>query len=308
MLRRVVDVEHVDMDLVDVEHVDVEHVDMEHVDMEHAQPAASVRRCLTRWGELEMRIASWNVNSLNVRLPHLLQWLDEAKPDVVCLQETKLEDARFPEDALLERGWRSAFAGQKTYNGVAILARSAITDVQIGNPIFADPQQRVIAATVGGVRIINLYVVNGQAVGSDKYAYKLNWLEAAHAWIGAELDIHRELCVLGDFNIAPDDRDVHDPLVWNDSSILTSTAERAALRRLFDLGLHDSFRLHSDAAGQFSWWDYRAAGFRRNLGLRIDLALVSQALKARCSGAGIERQPRTWERPSDHTPVWVELD
>ena len=254
-----------------------------------------------------MRIASWNVNSLNVRLPHLLQWLDEAKPDVVCLQETKLEDVNFPEDALLERGWRSAFAGQKTYNGVAILARSTISEVQIGNPVLADPQQRVIAATVGGIRVINLYVVNGQTVGSDKYAYKLNWLDAVHTWIGAELAKYPDLCVLGDFNIAPEDRDVHDPAVWNDSSILTSTAERAALQRLFGLGLHDSFRLHCDDLGQFSWWDYRAAGFRRNLGLRIALALVSDSLKNRCSAAGIDRMPRTWERPSDHTPVWVEI-
>jgi len=254
-----------------------------------------------------MKIASWNVNSLNVRLPHLLQWLDAAKPDVVCLQETKLEDAKFPEDALLERGWRSAFAGQKTYNGVAILAKQPISDVQVGIPDFADEQKRAIAATVGGIRVINLYVVNGQAVGSEKYAYKLRWLAAVQDWIAAELAAHPQLVVLGDFNIAPDDRDVHDPLVWNDDSILTSTAERAALKRLLALGLCDSYRLHSDQVGEFSWWDYRAAGFRRNLGLRIDLALVSEALRSRAVAAGIDREPRMLERPSDHAPVWVEI-
>lgn len=255
-----------------------------------------------------MKIASWNVNSLNVRQPHLLQWLDEAKPDVVCLQETKMEDGKFPEDPLLERGWRSAFAGQKTYNGVAILARESISEVQIGIPDFEDEQQRVIAATVGGIRIVNLYVVNGQAVGSDKYAYKLRWLTAVHGWIASELKRYPNLVVLGDFNIAPDDRDVHDPVVWNNDSILTSTAERAALAGLLDLGLHDSYRLHHDEGGVFSWWDYRAAGFRRNLGLRIDLVLVSDGLKARAKTAGIDREPRTWERPSDHAPAWVVLD
>ncbi len=254
-----------------------------------------------------MKIASWNVNSLNVRLPHLLQWLENTRPDVVCLQETKLEDAKFPEDALLERGWRSAFAGQKTYNGVAILAREPIADVQVGIPGFDDDQRRVIAASVGGLRVVDLYVVNGQAVGSEKYDYKLRWLDAVHGWLADELCRHPDLVVLGDFNIAPDERDVHDPALWNDDSILTSTAERAALRRLLALGLHDGYRLHSDEAGQFSWWDYRAAGFRRNLGLRIDLALVSDALRPRCVAAGIDREPRTWERPSDHAPVWVEI-
>ncbi len=255
-----------------------------------------------------MKIASWNVNSLNVRLPHLLQWLENTRPDIVCLQETKLEDAKFPEDALLERGLSSVIAGQNTKNGVAILARGPIADVQVGMPGFDDEQRRVIAASVGGLRVVDLYVVNGQAVGSEKYDYKLRWLDAVHGWLADEMRRHPELVVLGDFNIAPDERDVHDPAVWNDDSILTSTAERAALRRLLALGLHDGYRLHSDEAGQFSWWDYRAAGFRRNLGLRIDLALVSDALRPRCVAAGIDREPRTWERPSDHAPVWVEID
>ena len=255
-----------------------------------------------------MKIASWNVNSLNVRLPHLEQWLRDAGPDVVGIQETKLEDARFPDDALAALGYRSVFSGQKTYNGVAILARDrAIEDVQAGIPGFEDEQKRVIAATVEGVRIVNLYVVNGQDVGTDKYAYKLRWLDAVHGWLAEELQRHPRMVVLGDFNIAPEDRDVHDPLVWNDEHILTSTAERAALKRLQALGLHDAFRLHNDEAGIFSWWDYRAAGFRRNLGLRIDLTLVSDALRAQAAESGIDREPRTWERPSDHAPAWVAL-
>lgn len=255
-----------------------------------------------------MKIASWNVNSLNVRLPHLLDWLKKAQPDVVGVQETKLEDHRFPDDALAEAGYRSVFHGQKTYNGVAILARqSHPTDVQIGIPDFEDEQARAIAATVDGIRIVNLYVVNGQAVGTEKYVYKLGWLEAVQTWLTAELRAHPQLVVLGDFNIAPDDRDVHDPSIWGDDSILTSTAERAALQGLLDLGLTDSFRVLEQEGGHFSWWDYRAAGFRRNLGLRIDLILASAALKPHIHAVGIDRDPRTWERPSDHTPVWLEL-
>ena len=254
-----------------------------------------------------MKIASWNVNSLNVRLPHLTQWLGTFAPDIVGLQETKLEDHRFPDTALAELGYRSVFAGQKTYNGVALLAREAIGDVQVGIPGFEDEQKRVIAATVGEVRIVNLYVVNGQDVGTDKYAYKLRWLAAVREWVAAELARHPQLVVMGDFNIAPDDRDVPDAAVWNDNHILTSTAERAGLQALLDLGLHDAFRLKHQDAGIFSWWDYRAAGFRRNYGLRIDLNLVSDALAARLDDAGIDREPRTWERPSDHAPAWIAL-
>ncbi|MCB1567440.1 MAG: exodeoxyribonuclease III [Xanthomonadales bacterium] len=254
-----------------------------------------------------MKIASWNVNSLNVRLPQLLDWLGAFQPDVVGLQETKLEDHRFPEDALLEAGYRSVFHGQKTYNGVAILARHPIADAQIAIPGFDDPQARAMAATVNGVRVVNLYVVNGQDLGTDKYDYKLRWLDAVHDWLAMELQAHPRLVVLGDFNIAPDDRDVPDATVWNDDHILTSTAERAALKRLLRLGLSDSFRLFEPEGEQFSWWDYRAAGFRRNLGLRIDLLLASDALRPDVIGAGIDREPRTWERPSDHTPVWLAL-
>lgn len=255
-----------------------------------------------------MKIASWNVNSLNVRLPHLERWLGEFVPDVVGLQETKLEDVRFPAEVLDGLGYSNVFHGQKTYNGVAILARGReISDVQMGIPGFEDDQKRVIAATVGGIRIVNLYVVNGQSVGSDKYAYKLRWLEAVHGWIASELQAHPEMVVMGDFNIAPDDRDVHDPEVWNEGHILTSTPERAALQGLLDLGLHDAFRLHTEEGGIFSWWDYRQAAFRRGLGLRIDLTLVSDALKDRAVASGIDRETRTWERPSDHAPAWVQL-
>ena len=255
-----------------------------------------------------MKIASWNVNSLNVRLPHLQQWLTAFAPDIVGLQETKLDDARFPDDALAALGYRSVFLGQKTYNGVAILARDrAIGEVQYGIPGFEDEQKRVIAATVGDLRIVNLYVVNGQDVGTDKYAYKLRWLAAVRDWLAAELQRHPRMVVLGDFNIAPDARDVHDPGVWNEGHILTSADERAALRGLLDLGLHDAFRLHSEEAGVFSWWDYRQAAFRRDLGLRIDLTLVSDALRAGALASGIDREPRTWERPSDHAPAWVQL-
>ena len=254
-----------------------------------------------------MKIASWNVNSLNVRLPHLLRWLDEAKPDVVALQETKLEDPKFPEDALLELGYRSQFCGQKTYNGVAIVSRLPFAgECAMAIPGFDDPQKRVLAATVGDVRIVDLYVVNGEAVGSEKFEYKLRWLAAVREWLRGELAAHPNLVVLGDFNIAPDDRDVHDPKRWREK-ILCSTPEREALGSLLDLGLHDSFRLFNDEAGHHSWWDYRLAAFQRGWGLRIDLVLVGDALKARCTAAGIDREPRTWERPSDHTPVFVEI-
>jgi exodeoxyribonuclease-3 len=255
-----------------------------------------------------MKIASWNVNSLNVRLPHVLEWLKIFQPDVLVLQETKQEDSKFPKADIEAAGYHVIFDGQKTYNGVAILSKTEMLDIQKGIPDFADEQKRALAATINGVRIIDLYVVNGQSVGSEKYDYKLRWFEAMHNWIQDELTRHPKLIVLGDFNIAPDERDVHDPVVWNEDSILTSTHERTALQRLLGLGLHDSFRLHSDEAGVFSWWDYRMAGFRRNLGLRIDLVLISDALKTQAKASGIEREPRTWERPSDHAPVWVEID
>ncbi|MFB9067565.1 exodeoxyribonuclease III [Pseudofulvimonas gallinarii] len=253
-----------------------------------------------------MKIASWNVNSLKVRLPHLQQWCADAAPDILALQETKSEDGAFPLPAIQALGYHCVFSGQRTYNGVAILAREAPTDVVTDVAGLDDPQRRFLAATVGGLRIVNLYVVNGQSVGSEKYAYKLRWLDAVTAQLREELARHPELVVLGDFNIAPEDRDVHDPEAWREQ-ILCSTPEREALRAMLDLGLHDSFRLHNDEPGQYSWWDYRQAAFRRDLGLRIDLVLVSESLKARVADVGIDRVTRTWERPSDHAPAWVRL-
>ncbi|MCK9538987.1 exodeoxyribonuclease III [Dokdonella sp.] len=253
-----------------------------------------------------MKIASWNVNSLNVRLPHVQRWCAQAAPDVLALQETKLEDARFPVEALAQAGYHAVFSGQKTYNGVAILAREPPADVVADVPGYADPQRRVLAATVGGVRVVNLYVVNGQAVGSEKFAYKLDWLARVTDWLAAELARHARMVVLGDFNIAPEDRDVHDPEAWREQ-ILCSTPEREALARMLDLGLVDSFRLFNADPGHYSWWDYRQAAFRRNLGLRIDLVLASTALQAHCRAASIDREPRGWERASDHTPVILEL-
>ena len=254
-----------------------------------------------------MKLASWNVNSLNVRLPHVLQWSAGAMPDVLCLQETKLEDAKFPVAALEAAGYQCAFSGQKTYNGVAILARAPITEVVHGIAGFDDPQRRILSASVGDVRVVNLYVVNGQSVGSEKYAYKLDWFARVTAYLEEELRRHPRLVVMGDFNIAPDDRDVHDPGAWHEQ-VLCSTPEREALERMQALGVADSFRLFTQDSGHYSWWDYRQAAFRRNLGLRIDLILVSDALRAACRAASIDREPRTWERASDHTPVLLEID
>jgi exodeoxyribonuclease-3 len=254
-----------------------------------------------------MKIASWNVNSLKVRLPQLTQWLADAAPDVVALQETKLEDARFPVDELAAAGYRSVFSGQKTYNGVAILAREEPQDVVTDIPGLDDPQRRILAATVGGLRVVDLYVVNGKAVGDEKYAYKLDWLARVREFLAREHERHPRLVVLGDFNIAPDDRDVYDPAAWG-GEVLCSPPEREALRAILDLGLHDSFRLFESEGGHYSWWDYRQGAFRRNMGLRIDLILIGDALKPSAKAAGIDREPRRWERPSDHTPVTLELD
>lgn len=253
-----------------------------------------------------MKIASWNVNSLKVRLPHLLDWLAEATPDVVCLQELKLEDANFPRAEIEAAGYHVAFSGQKTYNGVALLARSPIEDVVCGNPHFPDEQKRLISGTVDGVRVVGAYMPNGQEVGCDKYDYKLRWLDALAEWLDGELQRHPQLALCGDYNIAPDDRDVHDPERWRDC-ILVSEPERAAFRRLLALGLCDSFRLFEQPEKTFSWWDYRMLGFQKNLGLRIDLILLSQPLADRCTAAGVDRAPRKRERPSDHAPVWATL-
>ncbi|MGH8041831.1 MAG: exodeoxyribonuclease III [Rudaea sp.] len=253
-----------------------------------------------------MKIASWNVNSLKVRLPHLRDWLTLASPDIVALQETKTEDANFPDGEIAALGYRSAFSGQKTYNGVALLARETPREIVTDIPDLADPQRRILAATVGALRVVNLYVVNGQDIGSEKYAYKLDWLAKVHAFVADQIRHFPNLVVLGDFNIAPDDRDVHDPAAWQEQ-VLCSTPERSALLSLLALGLHDSFRMFEPEGGHYSWWDYRQAAFRRNLGLRIDLILASDALRARCRAASIDRTPRTWERPSDHAPALLEL-
>lgn len=253
-----------------------------------------------------MKLASWNVNSLKIRLPQLLEWLGTRQPDLVCLQETKQEDAAFPRMAIEAAGYQVAFSGQKTYNGVALLSRCAISDITIGNPHFPDEQKRLIAATVGDTRIICAYVPNGQSVGSDKYAYKLDWLEALRAWLRDELAAHPNLVVAGDFNIAPEDRDVHDPAVWA-GQILCSDAERAAFQSLLALGLKDSFRLFDQPERTFSWWDYRMLGFQKNNGLRIDHILMSAPLAERCRAAGVDREMRKRERPSDHAPVTAEI-
>jgi exodeoxyribonuclease III len=256
---------------------------------------------------MAMKIASWNVNSLKVRLPHLTRWLADMQPDIVALQETKLENAKFPVEELAAAGYHSVYSGQKTYNGVAILARDEPRDVITDIPGLDDPQRRILAATIGGLRVVDLYVVNGKAVGDEKYAYKLDWMARVREFLARELERHPRLVVLGDFNICPDDRDVHDPLAWGED-ILCSPPERAALKAITDLGLHDSFRLFEANGGHYSWWDYRQAAFRRNMGLRIDLILIGEALKSAATAATIDREPRRWERPSDHTPVMLELE
>lgn len=251
-----------------------------------------------------MKIATWNVNSLKVRLPHLLLWLAENPIDVVCLQETKQQDADFPHAQFTAAGYYSVFSGQKTYNGVAILSRLPISEVQFGIPDFADEQKRVLAATVNGVRIVCVYIPNGQSLDSDKFQYKLKWLTALKAWLKLELATYERLVLLGDFNIAPEDCDVHDPLVWQ-GNILVSEEERAAFQGLLALGLRDAFRLFEQAEKSFTWWDYRMMSFRRNTGMRIDHILVSAALK--CTQCWIDKAPRKWERPSDHTPVLAQF-
>ncbi len=249
-----------------------------------------------------MKIATWNVNSLRVRLPQVLDWLAATQPEVLALQETKLPDEEFPVAAFQEAGYEASFSGQKTYNGVALVSRTAAQSVIREVPSLEDPQRRVIAGTVQGVRVINLYVVNGAEVGSDKFSYKLDWLEKVTAFVSDQLREFPQLVVLGDFNIAPDDRDVYDPELCRER-ILCSTPERQALRRLLELGLVDTFRLFEQEPESFSWWDYRAAAFRRNMGLRIDLILANESMARRCTACRIDKGPRALPRPSDHAPV-----
>jgi exodeoxyribonuclease III len=253
-----------------------------------------------------MKIVSWNVNSLRARLPHVQEWLQAHQPDVLGLQEIKMESAAFPLAELEALGYRAEVDGQRTYNGVALLSREPGRDIQRGIPGFEDEQRRVIAGTWGGTRIVNVYVPNGQSVGSDKYLYKLRWLDALSGWLREELARYPRLAIMGDFNIAPEDRDVHDPEAWR-GKVLCSDAERAKLAVLVELGLADAFRLFEQPEGAYSWWDYRAAAFRRKHGLRIDLILVSAALAREVRASGIDVEPRGAERPSDHAPVWAEI-
>jgi exodeoxyribonuclease-3 len=249
-----------------------------------------------------VKIATWNVNSLKVRLPHVLDWLAAESPDALALQETKLTDDQFPVAELAQAGYRAVFAGQKAYNGVAILSRLEPAEVLTDIPGLEDPDRRILAATLGELRLINLYVVNGQEVGSERYAYKLQWLARVAEHVRAELARYPRLAVVGDFNVAPEDRDVFDPEGWREH-IHCSTPEREALGGLLAVGLTDCFRLFDQPEKSFSWWDYRQGSFRRNLGLRIDLVLASEALAKGCTACTVDRGPRALERPSDHAPV-----
>jgi len=254
-----------------------------------------------------MKIATWNVNSLKVRLAQVLEILAAQNPDVLCLQETKTEDANFPLTDITAAGYESVFCGQRTYNGVAILCRGKPEDACIGIRDFDDPQKRVIAGTVSGVRVICVYVPNGESVGSEKYKYKLDWLARLNAWLKQELIKYPKLALLGDYNIAPEDRDVHDPKVW-EGKVLFSEPEKAAFKDLIALGFVDSFRLFDQPAKSYSWWDYRMNGFKRDLGLRIDHILLSAELAKRCKTCSIDRPMRSKERPSDHAPVIAEIE
>ena len=254
-----------------------------------------------------MKIATWNVNSMNVRKPHVIEWLQNHQPDVLVLQEIKQVTDKFPVDELQAIGYHSIASGQKTYNGVAVISKLQALDPVTDFPDLDDPQRRILASTIGGVRVIDLYIPNGSEVGSDKYEYKLGWLASLQRFLEAEMRTHEKLVVLGDFNIAPADEDVHNPETWGEA-ILCSPAERKALRDLLSLGLTDVFREFEHPAKTFSWWDYRAAGFRRNAGLRIDLILTSAAMTEQCTASYVDKEPRAWERPSDHAPVIAEFD
>lgn len=253
-----------------------------------------------------MKIATWNVNSLAVRLPQVKAWLTEHQPDVLCLQETKLTDDKFPAEAWSELGYQVSYHGQKTYNGVALLSRTPADAVVKNIPGFDDPQARVITATVRGVRVIGAYFPNGQAPDSDKFLYKMAWLQALQSWVATEATRHSRLVLVGDYNIAPEDRDVHDPVAWA-GQIHCTPQERAHFQGLVQLGLVDAFRLFEQAPKSWSWWDYRNLAFRKNQGLRIDHILVSAALRPAVKACFIDKLPRKNERPSDHAPVVVDL-
>lgn len=253
-----------------------------------------------------MKIATWNVNSLKVRLPQVLQWLHDNPVDILCLQETKLTDEKFPLMEIGTAGYQAIFTGQKTYNGVAILAKQPASDIVRNNPLFPDEQQRIVTATFGRIRIVCVYVPNGQEVGVDKYQYKIRWLKALHDWLTEEKKKYPYLALLGDYNIAPEDRDVYDPAAW-EGNVLVSEPERAAFRALLDIGLVDAFRLFEQPEKSYSWWNYRQLAFQRNRGLRLDHILLSKNLASLCTACTIDRLPRKWKRPSDHTPVIAEI-
>lgn len=254
-----------------------------------------------------MKIATWNVNSITVRLPHVLDWLQRQQPEILCLQETKVEDARFPSEALREAGYNACMSGQRSYNGVAILSRIPAADVRKGISGWEDDQQRVISASFSGVRIVCVYVPNGEVLGAPKFEYKMRWLDALRTWLSHERAEHERLAILGDFNIAPEARDVHDPALW-EAKIHFTPPEREALHALFALGFSDAFRIFDQPERSYTWWDYRLLAFRRKWGLRIDHILLSSALRERCSSCTIDVEPRRLERPSDHAPVIAELD
>lgn len=253
-----------------------------------------------------MKIATWNVNSLKIRLPQVLDWIALVQPDVLALQETKLTDSFFPFREIEAAGYHVIASGQKTYNGVALLSKEPAHDVVTDVPNLEETERRILGATIYDIKILNLYVVNGQELGSEKYRYKLRWLERIAEHVARELAQSGKMVVLGDFNVAPEDRDTYDPEVWRER-ILCSTPERARLKQLLDLGLRDTFRLFPQPENSFSWWDYRAGAFRQNRGLRIDLILASEALSSACTRCIIDKAPRRLQRPSDHTPVLAEF-
>jgi exodeoxyribonuclease-3 len=255
-----------------------------------------------------MKIATWNVNSILARLPNVTRWLDLITPDVLCMQETKCTDDKFPFDVFRERGYNCLTFGQQTYNGVAILSRTECGLTHSGYPGDAeDAQARLVTTEVGGIKIVNVYVPNGQMVGSEKYKFKLEWISRLRRFFDEHYQVTESVLLCGDFNVAPDERDVHDVRLWQ-GRILFSEPERAALQEVKNWGFTDAFRMHTEAGGHYSWWDYRAGAFRRNLGLRIDHIWISPPLTARNSNTSIDMNPRTWERPSDHAPVIAEFD
>lgn len=252
------------------------------------------------------KIATWNVNSLKVRLPHVLEWCESAQPDILALQETKTVDEKFPAAEIEAAGYHVVYAGQPTYNGVALLSKTPITLLAHALPNFEDIQKRFLSVKIGDIHVVDVYVPNGQAVGSEKYQYKLAWLEALQQYVREALTDAKHFVMLGDYNIAPADEDVYDPVAWG-NEVLCSEKERAALKALMDLGLKDAFRLFDQPANKYSWWDYRQLAFVKNRGLRIDHLLVNASLAAACQRCEIDRTPRKWEKPSDHAPVWAEF-